>query len=69
MYFNTIEELQECIQNRKNKNHEHEELLKLLDEHLYGEERIYYLKIKYGSKVSKQQNTKLLRKIKEILDE
>lgn len=69
MYFTTVEELQGCIQNRNNQNHEYDEILRLLDEHLYGEERVSYLKIKYGSKISKQENNKLLKKIKEILDE
>ena len=45
------------------------EIFELLDSKLIGEERIIYLKIKDGIKINKQDSTKLINKIKDILKE
>jgi hypothetical protein len=43
------------------------EILDILDEKLYGEHRVIYLKLLGGSKINKNDYTKLLDKIKHIL--
>lgn len=45
-----------------------DEIFKILDEKLTGEERIIYLKIRGGSKVSKSDTDKLVQKIKTLFD-
>jgi len=69
MYLNTIEDLKEYIQSKTdlNKNLEIKETIDYLEENLYGEHRTYYLKMKYGNKLYKNELNKLLVKIQEIL--
>lgn len=43
------------------------EIIKLIDQHLVGEERTIYLKLKAGSKIPKADMTKLSIKLKEII--
>lgn len=45
-----------------------DEIFKILDEKLTGEERVIYLKIRGGSKVSKADTDKLVQKIKTLFD-
>lgn len=45
-----------------------DEIFKILDEKLTGEERVIYLKIRGGSKVSKSDTDKLVQKIKTLFD-
>ena len=69
MHLTTIEDLKEylCSANIYQNNEEVNELIKLLDEELFGEYRSIYLKVRYGSKVCKQQMNKLVGKIQEML--
>lgn len=69
MYLNTIEELKDYICKEKiiSDNIENKEFFDLLDEELYGETREIYLKIKFGMKVYKNEFTKLVNTIKEII--
>ena len=68
MYFNTIEETKNIIVSKSKHDHELKDIIDILEEELAGEERHIYLKIKYGSKVYKQDHKKLSLKIKEILN-
>lgn len=43
------------------------ELIKLVEQNLVGDERVIYLKIKNGSKVSKAELNKLTEKLKELV--
>jgi DNA-directed RNA polymerase specialized sigma24 family protein len=43
------------------------EIFNLIEEHLIGDERVTYLKVKSGSKVSKADMSKLTIKLKEIM--
>ena len=43
------------------------EILSLLDYHLTGEDRVIYLKVKGGAKVSKSDMDKLAIKLKQII--
>ena len=69
MHLTTIEDLKEylCSANIYQNNEEVNELIKLLDEELFGEYRAIYLKVRYGNKVCKQQMNKLVGKIQEML--
>jgi len=49
-------------------NNENKDLILLIEKFLIGEDRVTYLKIKGGSKVSKAALNKLIVKIKEILN-
>lgn len=75
MHLNTIDEIKDysstfvsdnfsLLDNISNK-----EIFKLIEEHLTGEDRIIYLKIKDGSKVSKKDMTKLVNKIKQVIQD
>jgi DNA-directed RNA polymerase specialized sigma24 family protein len=71
MHLNTIEELKEYLPNKKNDadkvaNHE---ILDKIEEHLNGEHRQTYLKLKSGIKVTKNEITKLEKRISEIINE
>lgn len=70
MYFNTIEELKEYLPNYKNQsnNHEHSELISMLEESLFDEHREIYIKLKHGNKVYKHELNKLAIKIGEIIN-
>jgi hypothetical protein len=74
MYLTTIEEVKDygnifntdsisILDNISNK-----EIINIIETKLVDEYRIIYLKMKDGSKVSKQDTQKLLLKIKEIID-
>lgn len=72
MYLNTIEELKDYLSAQDKTgatNVEEQELLDILDEELHGETREIYLKIKMGSKVYKNELSKLLNKIKELIND
>ena len=71
MYFSTIEELKEYLPNiqQKHHSHEHKELIDLLEEQLFGDNRKIYIKLKHGSKVYKQEMNRLAQNIKEIIQD
>jgi len=71
MYLNAIEDLKENIPQNKagSLSNEHKELIELIEEHLHGETRTIYLKMKYGNKVYKSEIHKLIKKIQELVDE
>lgn len=69
MHMNTIDDIKEYIKNPAKQDNESNEILKIIQEELFGPERVIYLKIRHGSKVYKQEYAKLLNKIKEILNE
>lgn len=68
MYLNSVEELQEYISSNI-ENHETLELFQTLDKKLFGEHREIYLKIRTGSKVYKNDFKKLIKKIKELIQD
>lgn len=73
MYLNTIDEVKnygsafvsndDSFMNQISTS----EIIKLIDQHLVGEERTIYLKLKAGSKIPKADMTKLSIKLKEII--
>jgi DNA-directed RNA polymerase specialized sigma24 family protein len=71
MHFNTIEELKEYLPNKKNDldNVSNNEILEKIEENLNGEYRQIYLKLKAGIKINKTETSKLIDKIRELLDE
>lgn len=70
MHLNTIEELKEYLPHKNNSdNISNNEILDIIEQKLNGEYRQIYLRLKNGSKVSKNDTSKLIEKIREILDE
>lgn len=71
MYLNSIEGAQEYFLKSVNNADriENEEFIGLLDKALYGVHREIYLKLKMGSKIGKKDMNKLIRKIKEFVDQ
>jgi len=70
MHLTTIEEVKDygnIFLNNESLSLENTEIFNMLDEHLSGETRSIYLKLKSGSKISKADKDKLLSKIQEIL--
>jgi DNA-directed RNA polymerase specialized sigma24 family protein len=69
MYLITVDEIKDfsnIFQSYINDT-ENQEIYKILEENLIGEERIIYIKLKTGSKVKKNEILKLVSKIKTIL--
>jgi hypothetical protein len=71
MHLNTIEEIKEYLPNNKY-NHQdkvsNNEIINKIEENLNGEYRQTYIKLKNGTKVSKNDVEKLAIKIREILN-
>jgi len=69
MYLNTIDDTKNFANMflSNEENFQHKEIIQILDEKLSGEDRLIYLKLKNGNKVSKVETNKVLIKIKEIL--
>lgn len=72
MHLSTIDEIKDFANAFANKdilshNIETSEILKLIETHLNGEDRIIYLKIKSGTKVNKQEINKLSIKLQQII--
>jgi DNA-directed RNA polymerase specialized sigma24 family protein len=71
MYLTTIDEIKDYSNTffETLNNPDNNEIFDLLDEKLSDDDRIIYLKLKSGTKVSKSDQEKLVIKIREILGE
>lgn len=69
MHLTTIDEIKNYgnIFLDSSDQHENQEIFDLLDEHLNGDMRNLYLKVKNGGKINKSDQLKLVTRIKEIL--
>jgi hypothetical protein len=72
MYLTTIDEIKDYgnVFNSLEPNHciANQEIIDFVENHINGEYRTIYLKLKNGNKVNKADTTKLINKIKEIID-
>lgn len=70
MHLTTIDEIKDYanIFNQED-NVVNNELIKIVEEHLVGDDRITYLKVKSGSKVSKADMIKLTEKLQQIISD
>jgi len=70
MHLNTIEEIKEYLPNSENsvENISNNEIIDKIEEHLTGEHRTIYLRMKMGIKIRKNDLDKLVLKIREILN-
>jgi hypothetical protein len=72
MYLTTIDEIKDFsnIFNDLEPNHSiaNQEIIDFVEDHLNGEYRTIYLKLKNGNKINKADTTKLTNKIKELID-
>lgn len=70
MYLNSIDDIKEYLPNIHSSqlSEENRELILFLQEYLIGDYRKIFLKLKFGSKVYKNEMDKLANKIKEMLN-
>lgn len=70
MHLTTIDEIKDYanIFNEED-NMVNNELIKIVEEHLVGDDRITYLKVKSGTKVSKADMIKLTEKLQQIISD
>ena len=71
MYLKTIEDLKDFLPNKNTflNNIQDKEIVQIIEEELTGEYRVIYLKMKYGSKIYKNEVNKLIQRINEILND
>lgn len=69
MHLTTIDEIKDYSNffNDGSEDLSNKEIIDLIEEHLNGEERVTYLKVKGGTKVSKAEMTRLTTRLQEII--
>lgn len=70
MHLTTIDEIKDYANIfSEDDNMVNNELIKIVEEHLVGDDRITYLKVRGGSKVSKADMLKLTQKLQQIIND
>jgi len=73
MYLTTIDEIKNysiIFSNKTNSTSsiEDQEIIDLIEQHITGEERVIYIKLKHGNKINKSDMSKLISKLQEIIE-